>query len=257
MIQLLLLFLVSGNVFAKIEDNSFLLEEAYNQKPGEFQFIQRYQGYNSGREYLFSSEGEVPLGSVQHQFSYQINRLNVDGDHGTYGDTTLSYRYQSVNKEAFLMAHRLGVLIPTGSVQEESGYGVVGLEYMQAMTFILNEQWVNHWNLGFTHYSEGKHNDSDKRRTLNMFRAGTSLVYLLKDNLNFLLEGLLGANENLNLNEKKEYEKFFTLNPGVRTAIDFAWKETQLVPGIAFPIRFQKDRVEHGIFLYFSIEPQF
>lgn len=256
MIQILFLFLLTSSVFAKIEDNSFILEEAYNQKPGQFQFIQAYRSYKSGKETRFISEGEMPLGSEKHQFSYQVTR-EKDEAPGSIGDTTLNYRIQSTNEPDLLMAHRFGLILPTGSVDKESSYGVTGLKYVQATSFLLNDYWDSHLNLLFNHYPEAKVNFSDKRRTLNEYGIGSSFIYHWKDNLNFLMELTYETLEKLNLNGKKKYESAFTINPGVRTAIDLSWKETQIVPGLAFPIRFQDDHIDHGVFLYLSIEPQF
>ncbi len=256
MIRFFLLLLLSSQVFARIEDNSFILEEAYNQKPGEFQFIQAYRSYQSGKEYRFISEGEMPLGSETHQFSYQVTR-EKEGDHGSFGNTTLNYRIQSANEPDFLMAHRFGLILPTGSVDKESSYGVTGFKYVQATSFFVNDYWDNHWNLLFNHYPQAKVNFSDKRRTLNEYGIGSSLIYHWKDNLNFLLEVTYETLEKLNLNGKKKYENAFTINPGVRTAIDLSWKETQIVPGLGFPMRFEDHQVDHGVFLYLSIEPKF
>lgn len=256
MIRLYLLFFVSFQVLAEIEDNSFLIEEAYNQKPGEYQFIQAYRSYQSGKEYKFTSEGEMALGSEKHQLSYQVVR-DKEADQGSVGDTTLSYRLQSANQPDFLMAHRFGLILPTGSVGKQSSYGVTGLRYLQATTFLFQEYWDNHWNLGFNHFPEAKVNFSDKRRTLNEFLIGTSLIYHWKDNLNFLLEGIYETHEKLNLRNQKRYEYEFTLNPGVRTAIELSWKKTQIVPGISFPIRYLDDHIDHGVLVYLSFEPKF
>jgi hypothetical protein len=256
MIRLFSLFLLSSSVFAKIDDNSFILEEAYNQRPGEFQFIQIYRSYKSGKEYRFISEGEMPLGSEKHQFSYQFAREN-GADEGSVGDTTLNYRIQSLNEPDLLMAHRFGLILPTGSVDKESSYGVTGLRYVQANTFILNDYWDNHWNLGINHYPEAKVKFSDKRRTLNEYGIGSSLIYHWKDNLNLLLEATYETLEELNLNSKKKFRNIFTLLPGVRTAIDLSWKETQIVPGLGFPVRFEDEDIDHGLFVYLSIEPKF
>lgn len=116
----------------------------------------------------------------------------------------------------------------------------MGIEYMQASTIGLSDDWENHWNLGFTHYPEAKFSFSDKRRTLNEYRFGSSFVYLHNESLNFLVEGFLEANEKLNLKQSKEYENFFTLNSGLRTSMDVAWKETQIVPELASLFAFTK-----------------
>src|SRR6476660_8917897 len=57
-----------------IEDNSFLIEEAYNQEPGVVQHI--FQSvYSSGprqRGWAFAFTQEWPIGGQDHQFSYTV-----------------------------------------------------------------------------------------------------------------------------------------------------------------------------------------
>ena len=57
-----------------IEDNSFLIEEAYNQAPGVVQHI--FQSvYSSGprqRGWAFAFTQEWPIGGQDHQFSYTV-----------------------------------------------------------------------------------------------------------------------------------------------------------------------------------------
>lgn len=55
---------------AGIQDNSFLIEEAYNQEAGVVQHINNLR--RQGRDWSYTFIQEWPIGSQTHQFSYNI-----------------------------------------------------------------------------------------------------------------------------------------------------------------------------------------
>jgi hypothetical protein len=55
-----------------IEDNSFLIEEAYNQEPGVVQHISNWQRSLRTSRWNFSFTQEWPVPTQQHQFSYML-----------------------------------------------------------------------------------------------------------------------------------------------------------------------------------------
>src|SRR4029453_449751 len=76
----------------KISDNSFLVEEAFNQEAGIFQNI-----FNASRsEHVWSSTftQEWPIASQTHQFSYPLAWAHSDSF--SFGDALLNYRYQAM-----------------------------------------------------------------------------------------------------------------------------------------------------------------
>lgn len=94
----------SGDLLA-IQDNSFLLEEAYNQDPGVVQYINVYA------DGVFTFTNELPLfGSMKHQFSYTIPI-----EDRKVGDVFLNYRYQLLgdSKSSLAIAPRVSVIVPT------------------------------------------------------------------------------------------------------------------------------------------------
>lgn len=222
-----LFLLISLSSRAAIEDNSFLLEEAFNQKKGEYQFIHNYQSStDGGQEYFF--QVEAPLTHETHQLSFDFSYLEK-----SISDTRLNYRFQSYKKKGKMHTERVSIVSPTGSVKRGSGRGVYGLELLQSATFPLSGPLVNHWNLGMTFFEQRSHTD---------FTLGTSLVYLHRDDLNFLLETFYESEEEASL----------ILNPGLRTAMD--GEKSQIVTGLAFPLRYTEDKVYPGVFLYLSVE---
>ena len=89
-----------------IEDNSFLIEEAYNQEPGVVQHIFNAVYTTSGAQHgwLFNFTQEWPVFSQDHQFSYTIPSGHLieepDRIYGI-GDMLLNYRYQALEEGEF------------------------------------------------------------------------------------------------------------------------------------------------------------
>src|SRR4051794_32798859 len=90
-----------------IEDNSFLIEEAYNQEPGVVQhiFTAVYSHDPNRHGWTFNFTQEWPVFGQDHQFSYSIPsyHLREDGDrvHGI-GDILINYRYQALEEGELL-----------------------------------------------------------------------------------------------------------------------------------------------------------
>jgi hypothetical protein len=83
---------VAAEPLAKgIQDNSFLIEEAYNQEAGVVQHITNLRRQNGQWQFSFSQEW--PVFSQTHQFSYSVP-YNFGSNRGV-GDITLNYRYQA------------------------------------------------------------------------------------------------------------------------------------------------------------------
>ena len=55
-----------------IEDNSFLLEEAYNQEPGVIQHIQAWQYLKTARTWGYAFTEEWPAPGRRHQLSFTL-----------------------------------------------------------------------------------------------------------------------------------------------------------------------------------------
>src|SRR5678815_6182707 len=86
-----------------IQDNSFLIEEAYNQEPGVVQHIFNAQYTTSGRlhGWNFSFTQEWPVFSLDHQLSYTIPSFHlIDDKDRVYGggDILINYRYQALEE---------------------------------------------------------------------------------------------------------------------------------------------------------------
>ena len=110
----------SSNDSPQIQDNSFLIEEAYNQAFGVVQHIQNFQRFWTSKDWVYTFTQEWPVdASPRHQLSYTLTALHSGEQRASgagFGDVILNYRYQVLgngeSKAAF--APRLSVLLPTG-----------------------------------------------------------------------------------------------------------------------------------------------
>jgi len=95
---------------AKISDNSFLVEEAYNQEAGVVQHIANVRRFLDG-SFLFTFTQEWPAPGQRHQVSYTAPVLGGGGAGTGIGDLVLNYRYQLLGKdeERVWMSPRLSI----------------------------------------------------------------------------------------------------------------------------------------------------
>ncbi|MGH8572275.1 MAG: transporter, partial [Gammaproteobacteria bacterium] len=114
----------------EIADNSFLIEEAYNQEAGVVQHIGTFARADGGDAWDFGFTQEWPLGGIRHQLSYGIPLTHSDGAGTGIGDISLNYRFQLAGDEdaLFHSAPRLSVLVPTGSEDDGRGSGSIGFQ---------------------------------------------------------------------------------------------------------------------------------
>jgi DtxR family Mn-dependent transcriptional regulator len=232
----------------KISDNSFLVEEAFNQEAGVFQNI--FNAARSDGSWNETFTQEWPVVSQKHQFSYTLAWGNDDGG-GTFGDTLLNYRYQAMlegpGRPAF--SPRLSVILPTAS--ERGGDGSAGLQFNLPFSKRTGEVYW-HWNAGLT-WLPSVQSEDGTRNVQSPFLAGSAIVRLLPM-LHAMLESVLLFDEQPNVGTARE--KTFTLSPGVRGGWNLGDK--QLVFGFAVPFTWTGDE-EHDVaaFLYASYELPF
>src|SRR6266478_7748287 len=124
--------LIASEPLAKgIQDNSFLIEEAYNQEPGVVQHILNVpiDFTNGSREIAPSFTQEWPVFSQTHQFSYTIPYVFTEDDNGI-ADMRLNYRLQAFMEDKYTppFAPRLSI-VPTGDSDKGFGTGVRGYEF--------------------------------------------------------------------------------------------------------------------------------
>jgi hypothetical protein len=237
-----------------IADNSFLVEEAYNQEPGIVQHISNFSRANEGGSWAFSLTQEWPLRGLRNQLSYSVPLLHDDGT--GIGDIALNYRYQLLGsaEARTAVAPRLTLLLPTGDEQRGRGSGGLGFQTNLPLSFMATPELATHWNAGLTLVPSASDGLGDAATTIS-YNLGASAIWLARPSFNVMLElvwfstesaigpGLTGRSESL------------LLNPGIRGAFNFA-SGLQIVPGIAYTIGLESQDTD-ALFLYLSFEHPF
>lgn len=244
-----------SSVVGQIQDNSFLIEEAYNQEWGVVQHISTFQRADGG-DWAFAFTQEWPLGGIRHQLSYTIPFLRAEALGTGLGDVAINYRYQLAgNPDAgTVMAPRASLILPTGDEAEDRGSGGVGIQANFPVTLVLEEQLVTHWNAGGT-LTPSARNALDHEATTTNFNLGASLIWLVRPSVNLMLETLWLSEESVLANGNAVREETTVLSPGIRLAFDVPG--LQIVPGIAYAIGLSPDSAEDAVFVYLSFEHPF
>jgi hypothetical protein len=238
-----------------IMDNSFLIEEAYNQEPGVVQHAMTFVQTRGVDGWLATFTQEWPVRSQKHQLSFTIP-YQYDGFAGGLGDVAIHYRRQLRELRPQLsISPRLSLILPTGSVDEGRGKGSPGVEVALPVSYILNERFFGHTNGGLrlTPAAQAPNGASDP--IMENF-IGQSLVFLAHPRLNFLAEIAWDTEETLvDAGVTVRTESFF-FSPGIRGAFNFA-SGMQIVPGIAVPIGLGPSSGDRAVFVYLSVEHAF
>ena len=240
---------------APISDNSFLIEEAYNQEPGVVQHISNFSRADGGDACAYSFTQEWPFRGSTHQLSYTIPVVNQSGSGTGLGDIALNYRYQVVadGDDGVHVAPRLTFLLPTGD--EHHGRGAGGLGIQTNLPFSVRPRsWLAlHANAGLTWTPDAKDAAGDSGATLST-NLGGSAIWLLRPRLNVLLELLFLSTERVVGPDLRDRTDVLLLNPGFRWAFNFR-SGLQIVPGAAYTFDLGSDN--DALFLYLSFEHPF
>ena len=243
-----------------IQDNSFLVEEAYNQEKGVVQHISTFTRYRESRDWIATFTQEWPVFSQKHQFSFTLpwQRLGASPDgKRAFGDVALNWRYQLVGDGTTPVAFspRLSLLLPTGDEQAGYGKGAVGYQMNLPVSFTMGGAFVGHFNAGGTVTPRARTADGD-RATTRDYALGQSFIWLANPRFNVMLECVYTNAEVITGPGRTERQGAAFINPGIRWAHNFA-SGLQVVPGISVPIGVGASRGEKAIFLYLSFEHPF
>lgn len=241
---------------APIQDNSFLIEEAYNQEAGVVQHISTLALAEDGGDWAFSFTQEWPLGALEHQLSYTVPLLRAGGQQGL-GDVAINYRYQLVGgpEDPVAFAPRISLLLPTGDEDEGLGSAALGAQLNLPLSAALSRAVVGHWNAGAT-ILPGAENAAGEAADLDGYFLGQSLIWLLRPRFNLMLEALWSRSESVAGPGRAEADESFFVSPGLRYAQDFA-SGLQVVYGLAAPIGVGSSNDQNSVFLYLSLEHPF
>ena len=240
-----------------IQDNSFLIEEAYNQEAGVVQHINLflYDWKSGGWAWTFTQEWPVP--DQKNQLSYTVLLSRVEHGGGTdtgLGDLALNYRYQLIGsgESKVAMAPRLTVFFPTGSYARSLGAGSVGVQVGIPVSVVLSDRFVAHGNVGALWTPQAKDLQGDRAHLVVPY-AGASLVFLAQSNWNALVEGLWVRTESVAGPNSITIRETALVSPGIRYAWNFK-SGLQIVAGVGFPIGVGPSKGQYSVLTYLSFE---
>ena len=255
-----------------ITDNSFLIEEAYNQEVGVVQHIftavysKNQDQRPKVRGWQFSFTQEWPILSQDHQFSYTIPfSFTHEGSQRRDGiqDVLLNYRYQLLEERESIpaMAPRISLVLPTGSPDRGTGNGVAGLDFSLPVSKKLTDRTAVHFNYGINYFPGARARTESgvlsPKRSLVSYNLGASAIWAFSSQVHGLLEWTGSFEESINDNGRAHHNFLTVLSPGLRVAAYNGQDSKQLVFGLATPIGLNRASDNYGVLLYFSFEHNF
>lgn len=257
-----------------IEDNSMLIEEAFNQEAGVIQHISNFVVDHG--EFVYNYTQEIPLADVKHQLSIGLSYSSLqkpegfDAFNNNYltkglGDLYINYRPQLMSKNDWaLVIPRFTLIAPTGNSRYGLGSGAWGGQFNLAVTKRLNSKITTHYNAGYTllkkadYYSYATDGTPELKFEKNIPSAniGASVIWLIHPKFNLMTEYVSSFGNAINDGGSLDKDNVTIINPGFRFAIDIG--KCQVVPGMGIPINFSNGQFTGtGGFFYLSIEPAY
>lgn len=203
-----------------IQDNSFLVEEAYNQDPRVVQHITQMVRDGDGR-WTGTFTQEWPAGGLAHQLSVT---LPLD----QRSDALLNYRYQWIGNAESRLACSPRLSLLAGSRDDPA----LGLQALVPVSIALGDRAATHWNAGLT-----------RVRGATTWNGGASVIWAAREKVHLMLESVWDSDS-----------RALTVSPGVRWAYDFK-SGLQIVPGVAVPVDTRAKTA--SVLLYLSFEHPF
>ena len=263
---LAVLLALAGSAFAqragapepfRITDNSFLVEEAFNQERGVVQNIFGATRIAGTWNATFTQEWPVP--GQAHQLSYTLVLLS-EGPSAGFGDMLVNYRYQLMTEGPGKPAcsPRASLILPTGNNDEDLGNGSVGIQVNLPFSKQTGD-WYWHWNAGLTWLERARATfrvgDQAIVRTHRLASPylAASAIYRVRPMLHLMLESLWTSDQTIEETGIGRDETF-TVSPGIRGGWDIG--EKQVVLGFAVPVTWSGG-AQTGVFAYASYELPF
>jgi len=237
----------------EIIDNSFFVEEAFNQDRGIFQNIFSWARDRSG-QWNGSFTQEWPAPAITHQLSYTIP---FDGGESSasFGGVLLNYRYQVLEEAAGTpaVAPRFSVILPTGRTIDDSDRP--GIQVNLPVSKQVGDLYV-HGNAGFTWLHGVSAGDTAKANLMSPTFAG-SVVWNTRPSINLMLEGVWTLQDSVIGLQQTRRDRIATISPGVRGGWTLPGDQ-QIILGAAVPVTLTEGEERSTAFLmYFSYELPF
>ena len=236
-----------------VQDNSFFVEEAYNQEPGVVQHIFNLPIFFShgDKEISPSFTQEWPFFSQTHQLSYTVP-YSFTEDENAFDDVRLNYRIQALmeNERNPAFAPRFTLVLPTGDPDNGIGHDRLGYEINLPLSKIVSDRWTLHFNAGGSIFPDVRDRD------LWNYNLGASAIFAVTKDFNLMLESVVNWEEDVD--EAKHVDRTVSalISPGARYAFNLP-NDLQIVVGAATPIGLTSDSPDWGLFFYLSFEHPF
>ena len=243
-----------------IQDNSFLVEEAYNQEKDVVQHINNFTYFSQSHDWFYSFTQEWPVRGLKNQLSYTFTTVRPGAFSSSgvgFGDALINYRYQLIGTGETRLAFspRLSLIIPSGNSDLGRGYGGAGVQTNLPVSLVLFPKLVTHWNAGAT-FVPHAHNGAGDSASSVAYNAGQSFIWLVRPRFNLMLETYYANAQSVIGPSHTAWRQTLLINPGVRWAYNFS-SGLQIVPGISMPIGVGPSAGERGVFVYLSFEHPF
>jgi DtxR family Mn-dependent transcriptional regulator len=221
-----------------ILDNSFFVEEAFNQERGIFQNIFGFVRQNGNWALSFTQEWPAP--TIRHQLSYTVAAQSEESE-TNLGDVYLNYRFQALEEGPGRPAFSPRVSAIVGDNW--------GLQFNLPFSKQVQDFYF-HWNAGLTWRPRGENGD------LSSPFLAASAIYRVRPMFNLMVEAVQTWDAEEVAPSVVEREGAFVISPGTR----FGWNlapDTQLILGAAIPITRFQGETSAGFFAYCSYELPF
>jgi DtxR family transcriptional regulator, Mn-dependent transcriptional regulator len=235
----------------EIADNSYLVEEAFNQEAGVFQNIFNVRATEGG-DWEASFTQEWPVFSQTHQFSYTLPYAAVSGESGI-GDVLLNYRWQAAMESEGVpaLSPRVSLILPSGSTADGLGNGGIGWQVNVPASKQFGDLYV-HANAGFTWLPNA--GDEVVEASLLTPHAAISGILRVRPMLHLMLEGVVEWEESIDALATRR-DTIVTISPGFRAGWNSG--DAQSIWGVAIPVEIVDGGAGAGVFGYFSYELPF
>lgn len=244
-----------------IQDNSFLIEEAYNQEAGVVQHISTMARLWGSKDWGYSFTEEWPAGRAwRHQFSYTLGMQHAGdfpGSGAGLGDVLLNYPYQLFGSGETRVAFspRWTLLFAAGDAKQGRSIGGTGLQTNLPLSVSILPKLVTHFNAGAMFVPHAQ-NERGEHAFVSGYNVGQSVVWLVRPRVNLLLEAVYTDTQEVTYSQRTAWSPSLYVSPGVRWSHNFR-NGLQIVPGVGVPIGVGVSRGETGLFLYLSFEHPF
>ena len=194
-----------------IQDNSFLVEEAYNQNFGVVQHISSFTRFFDSKDwnYTFTQEWPVP-GDERHQLSYTLVAVHSGAFPGSgarhrrcFPELSLPVGGKWRDPGRLFPARQPDIsqpAIPPWAVAR----AVSGVQTSLPLSVVLSKKLVSHWNAGATFFPHAQDASGDRAATAG-YNFGQSFIWLTNPRFNVMLETVFARSQTVVASNRTEW----------------------------------------------------